>query len=136
MDCWLRDFYRNFFDESRLTCPPISLRNFLRIGEPFDSSQFAFIASEDFLRHLGASCGLGLVQELFLLFEGEFFDINSRCPQVFMSHETLDFPRVPTGLSSPEGPEIGALTVIVETIPVGNTRESCIFSQDVCSMLF
>src|SRR2546428_5690263 len=109
--------------KSRLTCHPKSLRNFLAA----DKLDFP---SEPLARRVLAES-----RKTLLLLEGELFDVNSRCPQVLVSHETLNFPRIPACFPGPEGPEIGPLAMIMQTIPVRNTCESCIFSQDVCSML-
>ena len=56
---------------------------------------------------------LGLVQELLLLFEREFFNVDGRRPQVFVSHEALNLPIISAGFPSPVCSEVGSLTMIM-----------------------
>jgi hypothetical protein len=59
------------------------------------------------------SVSLGSVQELLLLFEREFFNVDGRCPQVFVSHEALNLPIISASFSSPVCSEVGPLTMIM-----------------------
>src|SRR5260370_23532939 len=56
---------------------------------------------------------LGSVQELLLLFEREFFNVDGRRPQVFVPHETLNLPIISAGFSSPVCSEACTLTMIM-----------------------